>query len=322
MKKLSLAITLALTSGAAFAGNTYFGGGAGMAQHEDTCDQVGAASCDDKDKSFNAFGGYQFNEHFALEAGYNHLGKTELPGEDSILQGINTSIIGRLPLSTNFSVFGEVGAFGYRSDSLGHRDEGLSPLGGVGATYRINDTLDLQARYRRIENVGRSHNVKTDVNNFGLELVAHIGRGAEQVVVEPLPIEPEPIVTPEPTPVYENRVTSLSDAVLFGFDSYALTDTAKKQLDEAVAFYNANDVAEIQLTGATDKLGNKEYNERLSQARATSVQSYLVQKGVKAEHITTNWQGDTQATGMAESERAQDRHVTIDITGETQVEVK
>ena len=321
MKKLTLAMTLALTSGAAFAGNTYFGGGAGVADHEDTCGQVNSTSCDDTDKSFNAFGGYQFNENFALEAGYSHLGKTEAPGEDSILQGINTSVIGRLPLSTNFSVFGELGAFGYRSDSFGHRDEGLAPLGGVGATYRINDTLDLQARYRRIENVGRSHNIKTDVNNFGLELVAYMGRGAEEVVVAPLPVEPEPIATPEPEPVYENRVDTLSDSVLFGFDSYALTSTAMQQLDQAVAFYNANEVAEIKLIGATDKLGNRAYNERLSQARATSVKSYLVQKGVKAEHIDANWKGDIDAKGEAESERAQDRSVTINITGQTQVQV-
>lgn len=319
MKKLSLAIVLALTSGAVLAGNPYVGGGAGLSQHEDTCDQVNAASCDDKSQSFNGFAGYQFNDNFAIEAGYNHLGKTELPGEDSILQGINTSIIGRLPLTENVSLFGEVGAFGYRSDSLGHRDEGLSPLGGVGATYRINDTLDVQARYRRIENIGRSHNVKTDVNNFGIELVAHFGRGQEQVIAEPLPVEPEPI---EPSPVYETRVNQYADAVLFGFDSYALTDTAKQQLDQAIEFYRANDTAKIRLIGATDHLGNKEYNERLSQARATSVQSYLVQQGIKLEDIDTNWKGDTDAKGVAESERAQDRNVIIDITGETLVEVK
>ena len=81
-------------------------------------------------------------------------------------------------------------------------------------------------------------------------------------------------------------IVSLSD-VLFDFNKASLKPGAREKLSKLagilIAFpgpYN------LQIEGHTDSVGSQEYNLRLSQDRAESVHSYLVQAGVAAVRIT------------------------------------
>lgn len=47
----------------------------------------------------------------------------------------------------------------------------------------------------------------------------------------------------------------------------------------------ANNVREIQIIGYTDAIGSREANQRLSEARANTVRSLLIEKGIKPELI-------------------------------------
>ncbi|MFV0284648.1 MAG: OmpA family protein, partial [Castellaniella sp.] len=80
----------------------------------------------------------------------------------------------------------------------------------------------------------------------------------------------------------------------------------------------------IELEGHTDRLGSESYNQRLSQARAETVQRYLRSRGVQAP-MTAVGRGESQpvTTGCQGNRASQqliaclqpDRRVVVRITG-------
>ena len=80
--------------------------------------------------------------------------------------------------------------------------------------------------------------------------------------------------------------------VNFAFNSYALDAKAKGVLDEAAAVLKEKKV-KVTLEGWTDYIGSDAYNKKLSQNRANSVKTYLVEQGVPAANI--------EAVGMGKS---------------------
>ena len=79
--------------------------------------------------------------------------------------------------------------------------------------------------------------------------------------------------------------------VNFAFDSYALDSKAMGILNEAAALIKSKPGKPVTLQGWTDYIGSDAYNAKLSQRRADSVKSYLVQQGVSASRITAVGKG-------------------------------
>ena len=65
-------------------------------------------------------------------------------------------------------------------------------------------------------------------------------------------------------------------------------------LDDLVEILNDNSTITIELSAHTDFRGTTESNIDLSQRRAQSVVSYLINKGIKAERLTAKGYGETQ----------------------------
>ena len=67
----------------------------------------------DRDGGYGAFLGYKFNERFAVEGGYHRLADTEYRSgplrADVTLDQLDLSVIGSLPLSAGFDVYGRLG---------------------------------------------------------------------------------------------------------------------------------------------------------------------------------------------------------------------
>ena len=68
--------------------------------------------------------------------------------------------------------------------------------------------------------------------------------------------------------------------VYFEFDSAVLTPAAKSKLDALAATLTSNGPVNVRIVGFADKIGDADYNVKLSQRRANAVGSYLVSKGV------------------------------------------
>ena len=86
---------------------------------------TGAFPSDNKDTSYNIYGGSYFNNNFGVELGYTDFGKINRAGGQTEAEGINLSLVGRLPLSNSFNLLGKVGT------TYGRTRVSASPASGI-----------------------------------------------------------------------------------------------------------------------------------------------------------------------------------------------
>ena len=88
--------------------------------------------------------------------------------------------------------------------------------------------------------------------------------------------------------------------ITFISDKWQLTEAAKRMLDRACAYLNANPGAErLLLDGHTDSIGTINFNDALSDKRARAVQTYLESKGVDPHLI--QWKGHGERAPIDEN---------------------
>ncbi len=196
---------------------------------------------DNKSNGYKIFGGYQLNRNFAVEGGYFDLGRFNYAlstapvgafNSDTRVKGLNLDLVGMLPLSEQFSVFGRVGA-AYTQSRSSFTNTGVLPLNtantsrnqtnpkvGLGLQYAITPALSLRGELER-------YRINDPIRNRGyidmasLALVYRFGGPVQTpvaqavvpmasppppppppapVVVAPAPPAPPPVVAPAPAP--------------------------------------------------------------------------------------------------------------------------
>ena len=88
--------------------SAYIGFNAGQSSYRQGCG-TGAFNCGDKDDAYSIYGGSMLNNNFGLELGYIDMGDIARGGGTTKAQGVNLSLVGKLPLGQSFGVFGKVG---------------------------------------------------------------------------------------------------------------------------------------------------------------------------------------------------------------------
>lgn len=103
--------------------------------------------------------------------------------------------------------------------------------------------------------------------------------------------------------------------ILFDFGKYDLKPEAFPILNKLVQVLNKYPNLEIAVSGHTDNIGNKEFNQTLSEQRAKTVADYLVSQGIDADRISYVGYGDTKpiASNLSETGRSLNRRVEIKI---------
>lgn len=101
-----------------------------------------------------------------------------------------------------------------------------------------------------------------------------------------------------------NSTYNLASDFLFDFDKSTLTQEGRNTLDGLVNQLSNVQVESIKVTGYTDRLGTEAYNLDLSQRRANTVKSYLLQRGVKA-NINAVGLGKAHQVIACENEKGQ-----------------
>lgn len=128
-----------------------------------------------------------------------------------------------------------------------------------------------------------------------------------------------PIVTP-PTPVSHAWSTQ------FEYRSFKLTPHSQVLLETAVLprLREMKEVRSVHLNGHSDRLGNPQYNQQLSEKRAEALKAWLVERGVDPEKIETFGYGKTLPVKSCPGEKkskalleclAPNRRVVIELRG-------
>jgi outer membrane protein OmpA-like peptidoglycan-associated protein len=97
--------------------------------------------------------------------------------------------------------------------------------------------------------------------------------------------------------------------VFFDTDKFDLKQKSKIELDKLINFLAKNKTVIIELGGHTDNVGSAKSNQILSENRAKSVYSYLLENGVPEERLAAKGYGDTKpiADNATEKGRAENR---------------
>ena len=112
--------------------------------------------------------------------------------------------------------------------------------------------------------------------------------------------------TSQPAPAAETNVQPVE--LFFATDSSQLGDNASADLQKLATWARCNPKAAIILEGHADPTGAKDYNVKLSGARAAMVRQQLIGMGVPSDHIVVTVYGEN---GPLRATYAQDRRVTV-----------
>ncbi|MDR1678229.1 MAG: OmpA family protein [Prevotellaceae bacterium] len=104
--------------------------------------------------------------------------------------------------------------------------------------------------------------------------------------------------------------------IFFDFDKSNLQSVSYSELKRVARFLRINSKVSVELAGHTDNVGSRDYNMRLSQARAKEVADYLLKQGVPPERVSYKGYGPDQpiADNATDEGRAKNRRTEIVIT--------
>lgn len=272
--------------------------------------------------------GYNINQYFGVEAGYNYFSEFEYT-DGKKKHNVDThgpEISGRLslPLSDDGSdLFLRGGAmYAFSSMKGAESSDKVIPVVGFGIQVQLTDHISTRVGYDRYIDVYSDHNGTIDEN---------VGYDIEKVYVA-LNYNfsnkaPEPVV--EPVTKTITQTFNLDANTTFGFDSAELTEAGKDAVNSVVVQAKQNNLQFVKynVSGYSDPIGSDSYNQKLSQQRANAVANELVNRGVSTGDITaTGFGSSTAVTGTAcdnvpRGERikclAPERRVEIEVTGTT-----
>jgi outer membrane protein OmpA-like peptidoglycan-associated protein len=112
-------------------------------------------------------------------------------------------------------------------------------------------------------------------------------------------------------------IVNMSD-VLFDTGKYSLRSGAREKLARVAGIISGHVGLKLEVEGHTDSVGGDDYNQQLSEQRATSVRDYLTHAGIPVDSVTAKGFGKTQpvASNDTTAGRQQNRRVELVVSGE------
>ena len=112
-------------------------------------------------------------------------------------------------------------------------------------------------------------------------------------------------------------IVNMSD-VLFDTAKYTLRPGAREKLARVAGIIEGHPGLKIQVEGHTDSVGSDDYNIKLSENRAETVRTYLVEQGIMPTNVTAQGFGKTLpvADNATAAGRQLNRRVELVVSGE------
>ncbi len=100
---------------------------------------IGIFSSDQGDTSYGVQAGGYFNNNFGIELGYTDFGTVNRAGGSTTADGVNLSLIGKMPLNPTFNLLGKVGTTYSRTEVSANPGSGIvsGSESGFGLSYGI-----------------------------------------------------------------------------------------------------------------------------------------------------------------------------------------
>ncbi|UJF23078.1 OmpA family protein [Shewanella sp. OMA3-2] len=321
----------------------YVGGGLGVNNYEQNCDQPGTQVCgEDSPYAWDVVGGYLFNEYIGLELGYRDLGRADWTGTDNTMYdvgatGVSLGLVGFYPLANKWSLSSELGTYSYLLENqqsfngVNLSESGIALFAGVGVGYNFNENLKLAAKYRRYENLDADvlNNLQMESNYWGLELsyrfgstqAAPVAAVVAPVVVADADSDSDGVVdrldkcpnTPSNhkvdatgCTVYEFATTKHDlGGILFANNSAVINQASFADLEKLADYMKKNPEHTVIVEGHASNVGKDSYNMKLSDLRASSVANALRTKyGISANRIKSVGYGVTKPVAQGNTAEA------------------
>jgi outer membrane protein OmpA-like peptidoglycan-associated protein len=155
----------------------------------------------------------------------------------------------------------------------------------MGIGYKVNRFVQVDYALLPAGDLGRSHRLSLTIK-FG------DSRSKDHASAAPAPVPVARLATPVAAAAVVNTVV-LEDSH-FDFDSSVLKPEGMKALHENIELMKSNPKTNVRVAGYTSMSGTPEYNQRLSERRASAVRDYMVSEGVKQKRITMIGYGETR----------------------------
>ncbi|MBI5843176.1 MAG: OmpA family protein [Deltaproteobacteria bacterium] len=273
--------------------------------------------CLEDDWYFGARAGYNFTKNLGIEAMFGYVPtESEAYGyqeEDVDVFRYGADLLYHFNPDGNFVPFIAVGFGGIRIDDpsdRNDRDRGMLDYG-LGAKFFISEDVAFRADVRHdlfYEDDELEGNLEY---TFGLTFQfggdKHVTASSYSAAAQPA----EQTVTPAPAPraaapkaaapLPPAAVKAVPKVVLielvdthFEHDQSRLTPAGKEVLLKNIDTLNANPDIDILIAGYASASGTQEYNQDLSEKRATTVRKALIEGGIAPERLTKIGYGENR----------------------------
>jgi len=112
-------------------------------------------------------------------------------------------------------------------------------------------------------------------------------------------------------------IVNMSD-VLFDTGKSTLRPGAREKLAKVSGIIQSHPGLKLEIEGHTDSVGGDEYNQKLSEQRASAVRDYLIQQGIAADSVTAKGFGKSRpvVSNASAEGRQRNRRVEMIVSGD------
>ncbi|GIU31392.1 membrane protein [Shewanella schlegeliana] len=303
--------------------NWYVGARGGFSEFHGACAK-NAIDCDDNSMGYGLYGGYQFNDWFALEAGATNYGTISALYQGGYtkanMSGAELTAKFSYGLTERVALYARLGgAYKYidRETSWAgdSKPSGWGLTTAVGLDYKLTKRLSARAEYQFIGDANDNRG-SSDAYFGSLGLTYRFGSAARATTSATVKTIPA-VITPDAKSVVPATVMRvLLDA---DFDSTSFHDKSN-ELPPLIEKAKQTQVT-VVITGNADSKGAMGYNQTLSEKRAQAVGDHLISKGVDAELITVRGNGELRpkASNDTAQGRALNRKTEVEFKSKAQV---
>lgn len=293
----------------------YIGLGAGLSFLEPETNSVALSLSQDSDFAYKVFGGYQFDDNWAVELFWADMGQSEISSGSDLVGIVKYQSFGigglyQYPLTESIDVFATAGIGRLRNSFQlvdAERVEDSFIYAGGGVMWNFADTWDLRAEYDFYD---------TDAQMLSLNIVKRFGSATSKRIarLENKVEQQEQMLTTVAVgsvaaSIATDKQLDCSDyavelkGVVFAKQSVELSERSKQILDDvAQRLSELPQDINFEIRAHTDDIGTELYNYTLSLTRARNVRDYLSTRGIALSRVEAQGYGEWRPIDSNETE--------------------